>query len=476
MEYKYTLEQSQHKYQPSGFGEKFLKLIYDEDLIDEILGDCEEMYQDRAESKGLMHARFHYYKDAFLSVRNYDLRRKRRKYTQNNAVPMIRNYIKITFRTLAKNRIYSTLNIMGLALGMAACLFISQYVDYEYSYDKFHSNHENIYRVLYQVYRGEEKVLDCAAAVPRVGPFMKESMPEVVDYARAFPMTAVFKSGTKSFREKRVDIVDQSFIEIFDYPLLHGDAASALVSPNTLVITASTANKYFGKTDVVGETLEMQSWIEGKFEITGIVADVPDNSHLKFDILVSYETLNNQTRNNDGSASSETAWGWYDFNTYVQLKEGTDPAVFDAKFDEILAEERKEDRTESSARDAYPLQPITDIHLYSNLLQESEPAEQGDGDTIFFLTIIAAFILVIAWINYINLSTAKSMERAKEVGVRKSMGAYRKQLVYQFLTEAYVLNFLALTIAVVIAFLATPLFSQLVDSNLSRSFFENPQF
>lgn len=389
---------------------------------------------------------------------------------------MVSNYVKTTFRTLSKNRIYSTLNIMGLALGLAACLFIVQYVDYEYSYDKFHSNHENLYRVKYMVYRGGDLDIDCAAAVPRVGPFMKEKMPEVVDFCRAFPMESVFESNNIQYREQRVQIADPSFLEMFDYPLLYGNSEDVLKEPNQVVITESTAKKYFGQTDVLGETIEMVSWPRGNFQVVGVTADVPSNSHLKYNVLISYETLNNQTRNDNGLSGSETSWGWYDFNTYVSLRPGTDPVTFDKKFAEVLFEERGEVFEKYDFRSDFPLQPITDIHLYSNLLQESEPQEQGDGDTVFFLSMIAVFILVIAWINYVNLSTAKSLERAKEVGVRKSMGAYKKQLIYQFLVESFVLNFLALLIAIVLVIVLTPAFSQLADAPLSRDFFLQPSF
>lgn len=326
------------------------------------------------------------------------------------------------------------------------------------------------------VYRGGDLDIDCAAAVPRVGPFMKENMPEVVDFARAFPISGVFEKDNNQFREKQVQIADPAFLKIFDYPLIHGDVESALDGPNKVVITESIANKYFGRTDVIGESIKLYTWIEKNLEVTGVTADVPENSHLKYTFLISYETLNQETRNDDGSASSETSWGWYDFNTYVLLKEGTDPVSFDEKFAEVLYEERGEDFEKYDFRADFPLQPITDIHLYSNLLQESEPTEQGDGETVFFLGIIAAFILIIAWINYINLSTAKSLERAKEVGVRKSMGAYKKQLIYQFLTESFVLNLIALSLAIIVVIITTPFFNQLIDSQLSREFFLQPKF
>ena len=455
-----------------------VQLLISEELADDVIGDLEEIFKDRVQAKGLLLARAHYFLDALLTARNYDLRRKR-KLTQTNSYPMVKNYVKTTFRTLSKNKVYSALNIMGLSLGLAACLFIVQYVDYEYSYDKFHANHENIYRVKYMVYRGGGLDIDCAAAVPRVGPFMKENMPQVEEFVRAFPMQEIFENNNIQYRERRVQVVDPSFLTIFDYPLIHGDQETALEGPHKLVITETTAEKYFGKTNVVGETLKMHSWLTDEpkdFEITGVTADVPDNSHLKYNILVSYETLNTRTRNDDGTVSSEANWGWYDFNTYVSLRDGTDPEEFDRQFADVLWEERGEDFEKYDFRADFPLQPITDIHLYSNLLQESEPQEQGDGDTVFFLSLIAIFILIIAWINYVNLSTAKSLERAKEVGVRKSMGAYRRQLINQFLVESFVLNLIALTLAILIVILFTPLFGRLVDVEFSREFFTQQKF
>jgi len=275
------LDSNQHRYDPPRIGEKLLKFIYDDELEDEILGDCDEMYQDRVEELGIFRAKFHYLKDAVLSLRNYNLRRKR-KVTQNNSIPMIKNYIKTTFRTLAKNQVYSTLNILGLAMGMAACLFIVQYVDFEYSYDKFHSNHEDLYRVRYMDYRGEDLDIDCAAAVPRIGPFMKETMPEVVDFARAFPMAGVVEQENVQFRERRIQVVDPSFLQMFDYPLIHGDKNTALKEPNKVVITESIAKKYFGTTDVIGERLTFHTWIEVPLEISGVTKDVPENAHLKY--------------------------------------------------------------------------------------------------------------------------------------------------------------------------------------------------
>ncbi|MEP5613037.1 MAG: ABC transporter permease, partial [Cyclobacteriaceae bacterium] len=456
-------------------GKFILKKIYDQQIHDEIAGDLQEIFEERLQAKNNTYASFKYMLDVLLSMQNYYLRRRKNIYTKSQTA-MIKNYFKITLRTISKNKVYSALNIMGLALGISAFIFILQYVSYENSYDKFHSNHEDLYRIRYKVYQGEELRIDCAAAVPRVGPFMKEKMPEVIDFARAYPISGVISTNNIKFREDRLHLADPSILKIFDFPLLYGDASTALVEPNQVVISEEMAKKYFGKSDAVGEQLTFNSWRELTLEVTGVAIDVPINSHFKFDFLISYQTLNNETTNEDGRVASEVEWGWYDFNSYVLLEKGTDRLAFDRKFDEIHMEERREEFEKGGRRAEFPLQPITDIHLYSNLLQESEPEEQGDGQAVFFLSIVAFFILVIAWVNYINLSTARSVERAKEVGVRKTMGAYRKQLIYQFLTEAIVLNFISLVIGLIIVVVGIRFFNQLTDSVLSLSFLASVQF
>jgi putative ABC transport system permease protein len=462
-----TIEQPSN--QPPALGTFLLRKIYSEELFEEIHGDLLELYEERIETKGKWNASAHYIKDAVLSARNYDLRRKNHYKTQNNSGAMIRNYIKITLRTISKNKVYTALNVLGLALGMAACMFIMQYVAFERSYDKFHENADNLYRIQYNFYREGELQFECAAAVPRVGPFMKEKMPEVVDFARAYPLSMVVSYNNINFREDRIHIADPAFLKIFSFPLMAGDLETCLTEPNTVVISETAARKYFGDEDPIGKMIRADG--QYSMAVTGVAKDVPNNSHIKFDFLISYQTLNNQTDN-----QSETAWGWYDFNSYVLLRAGTDPVAFNKKFSEILYEERREEEEKYNYRQEFPLQPITDIHLYSNLLQESEPDEAGDGQAVFFLVIIAGFILLIAWINYINLSTARSVERAKEVGIRKVMGAVKGQLIGQFLTESVILNLLAFSIALLIVMIGINQFNGLTDSKLSLAFLADGSF
>lgn len=382
---------------------------------------------------------------------------------------MIKNYIITAFRNLWRIKFFSTLNIVGLAIGMASCLLILQYVTYEFSYDKFHENSKDIYRVQYNNYQNGRLEFACAAAVPAVGPAMKDNFPEVIEYARAFPVSGIITYKDKKFRQKKMQIATPSFINMLSFPLIKGDAKTALKDVHTAVITEETAKKYFGDEDPLGKIISWNG--RNDFKITGILKDIPDNSHIKFSVLLSFSTLNEFTED-----QSETAWGWYDFNTYVQLKSGSDPLAFNEKFQKWLEENRGEEWKNRNVRQEFLLQPIEEIHLYSDLLQESEPQENGDGDSVFFLLIIAFFILFIAWVNFINLSTSRSIERAKEVGLRKVIGASKKQLIRQFIFESLLVNIIAAILSIFIVGLVLPNFNSILDSKLSFQLINEPRF
>nr|WKN39701.1 ABC transporter permease [Tunicatimonas sp. TK19036] len=387
---------------------------------------------------------------------------------------MLRNYFKVALRHLAQKKVFSFISILGLAIGIAASLLILHYVRYELSYDRFHADTDRIYRVQYNTYQNGSLTFKCAAAVPAVGPAMKDNFPEILEFARFFPisgiMTYVNEAGDPvSFREQKLQIATPSALTMFSFPLLAGNPETALEGDNKVVISQSAAKRYFGEEDPMGKTLRWQDGDE--LVVTGVMEDVPDNSHIQFDFLISYQTLNENTNN-----QSETIWGWYDFNTYVLLDEQADPDVFQAKWDEWLTNEQQEEWEKYNYRAEFLLQPLTDIHLYSNLLQESEPEDQGNGDAVYFLLIIALFILLIAWINYVNLSTAKATERANEVGVRKAIGAQRKQLIRQFLLEAVLINLLAILIAVLLVMVCTSYLESLTGRPIATAPWESIWF
>lgn len=382
---------------------------------------------------------------------------------------MFRNYLKIAFRNLLKNKVYSLINIFGLAIGMAACFFIFQYVRFELSYDKFHQNADNIYRVPITYDGGFSKGTNVANH-PAVGPAMKAEFPEVIAQTRvvscnvfAKTITLAYDDGrgdVKRFNESKVFCVDPSFLTMFSFPFIEGNPASALNEPLSVVLTESMAKKYFGNTNALNKTI---TFIDVPLKVTGIVKDVPENSHIKFDVLVPFDLK----EKNFGI----TEWGWPEFYNYVQLAPGTDPKKVAAKFPAFVQNHLGSRMKELNFSVKFSLQPVTDIHLKSNNSQELEV--NGSERTVYFLSIMGIFIIIIAWINYINLSTAKSMERAREVGLRKVVGATRLQLAIQFIFESFILNFIALIIAALVVLISTPSFDQFIGKHIGAAFFSS---
>ncbi len=355
------------------------------------------------------------------------------------------------------------LNVLGLSIGLAASLLIMQYVKDEFSYDDFHANKENIYRVQYDRYRDNELVLQCATTFPKVAPALLADYPEVQKACRLYLRYGggVIRYDDIQMKEANLFTADQSFFDIFSYPLLKGDRATALKEPNTAVVEEETARKYFGNADPMGKRIKFGNREE--YEITGVIRS-PENSHLKFSFLLSYPTLVKVV-----GPDAEQAWGWYDFYTYIQLSPGADPKALEAKFPDFI---KKYGAEGDDKKIKFSLQRLTDIHLNSDLLQEARV--NGNGRSVYFLSIIAFFILVIAWVNYINLATARAVERAKEVGVRKAIGAGRLQLMGQFIAEALIVNLGAVITAVALMSATIPLFNTLSGKALTTSILTDP--
>lgn len=382
---------------------------------------------------------------------------------------MIKSYFKTAWRNLLRNKIYSIINIFGLALGMAACFFIFQYVSFEKSYDRFNTNAPAIFRVPISYSGSLSDAPPTVTNYAALGPALKRDLPEVVDFVRMLSYKSFSKSNymsyqegkqEKSFFDNNIYFADASFFKVFSYPLVRGDKEQCLSHLEDIVISASLAKKYFGNQDPINKILVSN----GKFplKVTGVFADIPENSHLKFDALVPLEPALKAWK-------QEENWGWDAFYTYVLLAPGTDAKKVEAKFPALIDKYLGKTMNEMNFRYYFHLQPLTDIHLKSHYIDEAEV--NGDHKEVFFLSVIGVFILLIAWTNYINLSTAKSMERAKEVGIRKVSGAARKQLIIQFLIESLTINLLALFITIIFITQTTPLFNQLVGKNISAAFF-----
>ncbi|MEO5979382.1 MAG: ABC transporter permease [Chryseolinea sp.] len=370
---------------------------------------------------------------------------------------MIKNYVITAFRSFRKQKGFTTLNIVGLSLAMAASILLLEYVDYEKSFDGYHKRSKDIYRLQYNAWHGGKINFESAAAVPAVGPAMKANFPQVEEFVRLWPVGGVItyqspQRGVVTFHEEKVPYADPSVLKIFDIKLAAGDRETALSGPNKVMISKSTIKKYFGDEQPIGKTITLAG--VASFEVTGVFNDIPENTHIKFDFLFSYETLKNFYD------SYQDSWGWYDFYTYVLLKPETDVINFQKKWNTFLANHMK-GRWQNGSKQEFILRPLTNIHLYSNLQYEAIPHEQRDGDSVNALAMLAFFIIGIAWINYVNLATARSFKRAKEVGVKKVIGAFRGQLITQFFIESLIMNLIAVVIGITIVIISWPYFSLL---------------
>ena len=387
---------------------------------------------------------------------------------------MFAHYFKTLYRNLRRNPGFSLLNLLGLTIGMTACLLILRYVSMERSYDRFHANADHLYRVSGKVFsEGEWEEMDIYTSYA-LGPALDSTMPEVVKMARAHPW---YESGVvsfmdeegreQSFFEKEGLFVDPAFLEMFNFPLVMGDPHTALKDRKTMLLSETMAKRYFGSpTTAMGKTVEINgSGVSDKFQVTGILKDLPSNTHLPFQFLLPMEDklATNQYTQDDG-------WGWFNFLTYLQLNPQTDTTQFAPKAEMAVKPVLGEDYAEPS-RFVPTLYPVVNIHLYSEAAEEISPS--GNAQSVSFFVLIAILILTIAWINYINLSTARSLERSREVGVRKVVGAQRGQLIRQFLFESFAINLLAFGLAIILAHFTLPLLSDLVGKDLSQTYQDN---
>ncbi|MFN0215840.1 MAG: ABC transporter permease [Saprospiraceae bacterium] len=388
---------------------------------------------------------------------------------------MIQNNLKLALRNLWKRPGYAALHLLGLATGMSCCLLILQYVFYERSYDRFHPAADRIFRLELDSYQKGKLSWKSATSYPAFGPTMKREFSEIEDFCRLHDAEYILANPASDvkFAEKKGYFADAGTLRMFHIPLLAGNPATALEGPDKIVLSEKTARKYFGNSDVLGKTLSSNNdGTLSSFEVSGVFKDYPANSHLALDYLISYSTLGKiAAANGDTTNSTETAWGWYDFYTYFKLQPGVDPQKFAEKLPAFNAKHinTKPEWQKAELHDATSLQSLSDIHLYSNLNQEAEV--NGNGKAVGLLLLIAFFILSIAWINYINLATARALERAKEVGVRKVSGAGRWQLISQFLTESFLLNSSALLIALSAVWIALPIFEHFLGKALPFSLF-----
>ncbi|MCJ7581858.1 MAG: ABC transporter permease [Candidatus Aminicenantes bacterium] len=382
---------------------------------------------------------------------------------------MLYNYFKTAVRVLRRNALFSMIDILGLAVGMSACLLILFYVNYEKKFDEFHRDKNRIYRLRYDRTSEEGQIVQFASCCPPAADALRGVFPELEGIGRIFRYRAIVSLNNQNIRftEERMYFAEPEFIDIFDFKFLEGDPANGLRSANAAFFSESTAVKYFGNEDPVGKIFT----IDGKtdYTVVGVFEDIPSNSHLKFDILLSYQNLTSLY----GPDVLES-WGHTGFYTYLKLKSGADPNKFENNLASLVNTHAGELMSYYKVLIELKMQPLTEIHLTSHFMQEYEI--NGNRESVNILLIVAFFIIFMAWINYINLSTSRSLTRARSVGLRKILGAFRRHLVAQFFLETTLLFLLAGLLACVLINVFLPLFVRITGMPPGITIWDSPRF
>ena len=405
---------------------KILRWYCKPDLLEDIEGDIEEDFNKRYTSQGKHIARLYYLLDVIRFFRPFAVKNILK--IQINS--MFKLNTRIAFRNLAKHKLYSFINIAGLGIGIAACLIIAHYVIFQMSYDRFHENADRLYRVQKESVRNNDVADIFAYTSLAMGPALMQDIPEITKMSRLHPYydgavvsRVVDSVYTNSFREEEIYYVDPDFLEMFGLNVLQGDLSSALDDPNSIVITEAMRIKYFGNENraVVGQILNVNGdWESGDAKVTAVISDLPGNTHFKFKFLLPIAKVLTDSQYQSESA----AWGWSNFYTYVMLNDATSEQAAEVKMADLMYKYQGE-RLRSNGMDVkLSIQNVTELHLRGEILDTPDGLKTpGNINSVYFMIVIAFFILVIAWINFINLSTAKASERGLEVGIKKAMGA-----------------------------------------------------
>jgi putative ABC transport system permease protein len=382
---------------------------------------------------------------------------------------MFKNYLKIAFRNILKNKIYSFINIAGLAIGLAGFILISILIKNELSYENFHKKADRIYRVVeIQNQKGIGK-LNVAVTMGPLSRALKNYFPEIENSIRLMPVPSVFcKIGTEGFYEDGLSFADPQVFNIFTIPFIEGDPKTALSNPNSLVISQSIAKKYFDNNNPVGKVITI-SYVLGKadFTVTGVIKDYPENSHIFFNMLGSLKFLEN-------SFPWLKSWGTNSLGTYVLLNKGISSKEVEKKFPAFL---KSSVPNEQQSDLKMYLQSLKDIHLYSgNITYQTYQKNESSISTVYIFSVIAFFILLIACINFMNLATARSSKRIKEIGMRKVLGSSRKKLIYQFIGEAVFISFIAFLLSILIVEIALPMFKSIFEDRIINIYTDSTTF
>jgi putative ABC transport system permease protein len=377
---------------------------------------------------------------------------------------MFRNYLLVACRNLLRNKMHSTINLVGLAVGMTATLLLLSYVGFELSYDKFHKNLEDIYMVRLDSYKGNVFDGSSMASFHAEAPAIKEQYGQVVNYTRLHPADGMMSYQAPdgqaiSYFEQGGFYADTSFFSVFSFPLIAGDRNSVLRNPNSLLMSESAAKKYFGNADPMGKVIRLTSWEGGDYVVEGVFKDVPENSHVRFDFLFAIEKLLNNGQFKYGG------WYWENFCTYLLVKPNTNLAELEAGMAKVVDTNIGHELKDSNSQKKLVLVPLADVHLYEPMAFVAN----GDYQSVYFILAVACLLLGIAWLNYLNLSTAAAFQRSKEIGIRKVMGAERVQLIRQFLVESLLMSAIAIGISALLLAITNSLFTDIIGKQVTNN-------
>lgn len=458
--------------QPPNWTVRFFSWYCREDLCDVLLGDMLELYQRRCAKIGKRKADLLFVWNVLSFLQPFAIKRKS-KSTNSNYLAMFRNYSKIAWRNIFKYKMYSTIKIGGFAIGFAACILISMFVQDELSFDKHYEKGDRIYRVINE-YNDPADQGKWTAFPAQIAQVLADNFPEIEQAGRLIPYSGWWLAGSNQFRredhvqntfEEGFAYADQELLEILNIPMVHGDRSHALTEPNSIVLSKKKADKYFPNENPVGKTVIFNEDEENPYYVGGVMEDFPSNSHLQFDFFITLSEV-------EFWPGEQTNWCCWNYNPYVLVSEGTNEKDLESKLllirDSYIVK-HAESQGDQSAEDtkkyhSFDLQPVGDIRLKSEGIGDA--IQHGDMKVVWLFGAIAFFILLLACINFINLSTAKSANRAKEVGLRKVVGSFRSHLIQQFLTESIIFSSISVAIGIFLAWAFLPYFNVLSGKSL----------
>jgi putative ABC transport system permease protein len=468
---------------PPVWADRLLRLVCPKDLQEELLGDLHEQFEQQADQLGEATARWLYGWEVIRFCRPYFIRRQFRSPTPSDSYSspeslwrtnrttsflnplMLRSNLKIAFRNLRKHRLFSFINVMGLSVGMTACFLIALYVHFELTYDAFHQKADRIYRLATDL-KTESETIQYDISSWAFAPNLKRDFPEVENFVRIATKGRLVRKGDLKFQEDKTVFADSSFFSVFDFKLLKGDPKTVLAEPMSAVLPQKTVLKYFGNADPIGQTLLLGDDAE-PVKITGVMQDIPANSQIKGDLFISMVSYTNYF-----NKGIENEWGDFGTISFLLLKPGANPRALAQKFPQFLESHAGKMMRQQKMGIALVMEPLRDVYLYSK-----RPAQEaGSVTNVTVFSVIGLFILAIACINFINLTTARSVDRAKEVGVRKAIGAAKGLLARQFIGESILVCLVAFMVAVMLSIMLIPAFNTLAGKEISSGIVSNLPF